>query len=1493
MEFPVARNLVTKIQDELGTSRIQRIHWKHVAWLGAVIVILLVVLFGYNIIAAQSVRNTALAQAELARKNGDIDLALRHLDRYLVRDPEDVQVLEAKTKILSEVDLPQTQILEAAKALDQLCRLDPKGPGRLETRRKLVELYIRYSDDLKRFAENSSEPDAERVNSRYTAAASIAKQLVDDAVAGKYADPAAHRLLARAYEGQISEYRGQSGLRQNSSTKAGQNASQGDVEDLRLKTIQHYRTAIELDPHDLQSSERLANLYVSWTKDQRTADGVLEAMINANPKSVEALLVRYRAYIASNRQKEAEADLNNVLKLAPENVDVRLTIAQVALSRRPPQTMEARQQLDAIPAAKQDDLRVKILRGFMEFAEQHPADAIDQWRKGLLLVGGSDQELTWRLAFNLVQMSRYSEAEPLRQRYNQLSQGDKNGIGKFLEALFDIGYGKLYDARKKLEKIKDVVNLMYKADVLLALGRCCELMGDNEAALLAFRNAASASPSASAPRLQIARHLQKRHPDEAIDEVDRALADSPREPFLLLESIRLRILGLAARPSADPKRMLEVEELFKQLEAVSPTNPNLPTYRAEYLAVSGKLDQAVESLARAVKGEARKEVDVWINLAQGLDRLNRRVEANQTLDQGALPKNAGDHGKFRIAKARLLMKAGKGLAARDVLERDSSGIPANERAELAQARGELLRELGDRNGAIAAYAEWAKLVPSIPGPALALLAMAQVDNDERAAKLGLDALKAIGGDREPYGIAARVLSLLRTDPNRPGPPPADRRFEAGEEVKKLRREYPTFRFGHLLDGMVKEYNNDTEAAIRAYQAALKDDIISPALPKLIDLYMRSKRFEELASLKRDFDKEVEARQRPGLTAEFDRLATEASSKLNDKDRAEYLTAKMAEERPDDVASRVRFALMLDRNHEPDQAEESLRILVKEKPNDPSAWLNLVAFQALRRTPTDVDRTIKQARRECKTDRPDLFLAQCYWVGKDLPNAKDAFKKAVDAKPDDLATLRFLVKFYEETDQDGLVEPVLRHVLKLDPLNSWAARALALRLTTRPDPTAWGEAWALIAPGSSASGDTPEDRLMRATLLARSPDVRRREDAVQAFLSLVNDLPISSRLAIETRIKLSQAMLDTNRFDQAWDAIRPVAEDQARPNVVALVLAIEALSRAKHPDEAQRYLDQLSSLEPGSPQIPLSNSWILMARDKKGEAVAELEVLYNRSSKEPRAELIGMQVIDRMIKFGDSVASLRVAKDIADRWPADSWALARVYFVRKEPDLALAACEKALAAGSAGESVRFATAAAIVRRDDPVFLNKVLDLGARAQAKAPKDYTIPVLLATIYHIQERYEDELSCYRRALELYPTNVQFLNNMAWTLSEGLDRPAEALPYAEDAIRREGELAQHLDTRGVIEERLGRFDRAIVDLEKAVALMVGDLQKTPDGDPNKDSRRETVAATYFHLARAYWKAKKPAESQRCRSLALGAKFDPAKLDPTDRADLKSVMNLP
>ncbi len=1442
---------ISQTEKPKRAKRTHRINLRALAYSGGLLVLIVVLYFPLKMLSEQRARSSALAQARESAAKGDVDLALRHLNRYLVSWPNDILALEEKTKLVSDSAHQANQILEAANLNDQLIRLDPSGPNRRETRRKLAELYIRYSDEARNFATQNPDQAKAAMETRYIAAIEVARQLVKD----DKNDGAAHRLLAMALDGQLAT---------------------GDVKAALIgkqlaEAEEEYREALRLDPRDLIASERLANLYYDRLKEPARAETTLQEMLKANPDSVQVRLARSRVYRRAKDNAKSRAELDAALALAPNDALIRLDAANESLSRH--DTADARRQLDAIPADQQNQLRVRYLRGVLENSEQHPDDAIEEWRKGLSLAGGTDVELTWSLASILIQLGRLGEAKPLVAQFQRLEKDESLGLGRYLKAMFERASGRPALAVKELERIQDRVPTLMKPDVQLLLGRCYEEVGDESRALLAYRRASTLLPRATNPRRMISRILQTRDPEQAIGELERALTQSPDDLTLLTDIIRLRIFQQQALPVAQ-RNWREVIDLLDRAGKLAPNDSSVRSLRAMYLAAADRLAEAVDLLGQATRGPDRKRPETWLNWVIGLVRMNRTDEALQALEKASTPEEAGDHASLRIARARLLARTGKGLAARDLLSKNRETIPASERPELSRELGELLQLMGDRDGARIALAEWARLVPDSPRPALTLLNLAQVNSDDEAARLGLEALRRLGGDQESYGLAAEAMERLRADRSKPAPLSPERLDEAERLVSRLEAEAPHLAVGHLLKGMILEQRGKLEEAATAYRRAMKDDGTSPAMPRLVEILTRLKRFDELDAMKRRLEEQALERGQSVALAEFDRISAVVAMRSGDTDRAEFHAAQLVEAQPDNVQARVTQAQILERGGKTKEAEATLQALVDRKPKVPDAWLALVAFQVPRRPQAEVFKTIEKVRTNYKGDRPELLIAQCHWLANDKPNLERLFYEALTKQPNDPVTLRAVAEFDEATGRIEHEETVLRTVLKINPKESWAARALALLISARGDSSTWDEAWALIAPGAPGSGEAPEDRLARATLLARSPVNARRAEAIPAFIALANDLPASNPQGLEVRLRLAQAMLESNRPADAWSFIAPVADDLNRPTPAALAIAVEALVLTGKPEEAERRLDRLQTLEPKSLRTAWANAWVQQAKGKKADASATIESAFTNALSTPDAEPVAVNSVDLLLKFGDSEAAGRVAKQAAARSPRLAWLLARVQSSLQDYDGALNSCRVALEAGSSREVVRYATGAAIARRSDPKFLKEVEHIGVEARAKAPKDLNILIFLATVYHLQDRYEEEVALYREVLGLNPPNVQFLNNMAWTLCEGLHQFDEAMARIEEAIRREGVNAEYLDTRGVIRDRLGMKDQAIADLELSVKIIPS-------------------PTTYFHLARAYLKAGRPDQSRRCRDLAIQAKFDASTLDPTDRADMEAVMAKP
>ena len=71
-----------------------------------------------------------------------VDLALSYLNRYLEFNPGDTAALDLKAKVLS-LGVKRLPGLEAIQVHNQVLARDPEGPGRQDTRRRLVELTLK------------------------------------------------------------------------------------------------------------------------------------------------------------------------------------------------------------------------------------------------------------------------------------------------------------------------------------------------------------------------------------------------------------------------------------------------------------------------------------------------------------------------------------------------------------------------------------------------------------------------------------------------------------------------------------------------------------------------------------------------------------------------------------------------------------------------------------------------------------------------------------------------------------------------------------------------------------------------------------------------------------------------------------------------------------------------------------------------------------------------------------------------------------------------------------------------------------------------------------------------------------------------------------------------------------------------------------------------------------------------------------------------------
>jgi uncharacterized protein (TIGR03790 family) len=151
--------------------------------------------------------------------------------------------------------------------------------------------------------------------------------------------------------------------------------------------------------------------------------------------------------------------------------------------------------------------------------------------------------------------------------------------------------------------------------------------------------------------------------------------------------------------------------------------------------------------------------------------------------------------------------------------------------------------------------------------------------------------------------------------------------------------------------------------------------------------------------------------------------------------------------------------------------------------------------------------------------------------------------------------------------------------------------------------------------------------------------------------------------------------------------------------------------------------------------------------------------------------------------------------------------------------ALLAANREIPAVAAPQVVRFQV---LLENDDRVGARRALEEAIRL---APQALGLMVNLA---QLEEQLGDDdaaIARYRRILEVQPTDVVALNNLAFALAVRHDQPAEALLLAKRAATLAPRSGVVLDTLGWIEHLLGNDDAAAISFGQAVQFEPGQAE--------------------------------------------------------------------
>lgn len=1394
------------------------------------------VLVGLAFVRTRTGGGAYLAEARnLIRENKPANLILGYLNRYLEHHPHDVDALELKARFLSDSVTGPAQAEDAVRALTALIAHTPDGARRQDARRRLVRAALLLRD-------------------RPQIAAEQARRLINE----DHADDAeSHRMLAEALE--------ILGLDQGNDAK------------LYEEARKEFEKAEAKDPGDVKGASQLAYFYRERLHDRKRAEAVFERLLTGTAKSptkhAAALLARaeHYFYVARDAQldpedrlaevKRREADILEAVKYAPEDFNVRIAAADVALLGTRKDPAAARLHLAAIPPDKRVQTKYKLLEGMIDLVERKVDDAIQAWRSGLVLTGGTDAEMTRQLAVVLLDNGRLTEAHPLIEQYRRLTGGDTpTPEYHFLHGTELLRANHPKEAIAELEPVRRKMKTKEtEGQLYFALGMAYEGVRDSGKALDAYRQASTALPDWSSPWMAVARLQSGKDLSAAEATLRRGLAMAPNDPRLTTELAAVLWRQQLGKPAAE-RNWDGVERVLERARVAAPGSAELALAEAEFYRGTDRPDDAVQ-LLRSATAISPHASEVWLALANLLIDRGKLGEAIETLNRGESAEAAGPQAGFAILRARVLLLKGMPADARKALSDALTRVPAGQKSLVWNNLGNLCQSQGDLTSARAAFEDWARAEPENPEPRMAIFNLAIAANDDTAISRAIESLKKVAGDKTYFWKFAKVQDLLRARAGeQPDAARDSHRFDEAESLlKEIEDTDPQLALGFVLEAQVAERRKQVARAIEAYRKALDRGGGQAAMGPLAALLAREGRDDDLRQLRLQY---------PEFASGLERLAVVQALQSGNKSRAEELAAKAVEGDPKGLDVRVWQAEVLDRLGKPEAAESSLKQAIAQRPHEPGPWLALLMHQVGQRQTAAAASTIEKMRSKVVIDHPDVVWARCYRLIGDTRRAEQSYQDALRKWPNDANVLTQAIDFYDQIGRRDEAETALRSLLRRNPSNSWGTRRLALSLASRTgNRAAWEEAIRLVGPDPRPD-DVPDDLYTRAVVYTAGPEPAHRRKAIEILKGMLAQMPDQSRV----NEQLARLLYASNNLEEARAHAAKAAAGNA-PSADAVILYGVVLLACNDIDEAESQLKRLEAAKADGLPVAELRAKILAARGKPAEAAVVLEKAFDALAKSPNAGEAGRLIVGLLNSppIGQPEAAERVARRVAGLGARGRCLLAETIADRK-PVEAVTELESAARAGESSSAVASALSLAARHPGDSRWLSLAEKLlGSDEHSVNPSGDRLEQV-ALFRHLRREFDKEIAAYKQIYASNPVDYRFLNNMAWTLSEELNRPGDGLKWADEAIKRVGSQPEILDTRGVILTRLARLDDAVKDLENAAAAGLSD------------------PSLQYHLARVYLKKGDAAKATAHRELARKAGLTPDQLQPCDRADWDEVM---
>ena len=536
----------------------------------------------------------------------------------------------------------------------------------------------------------------------------------------------------------------------------------------------------------------------------------------------------------------------------------------------------------------------------------------------------------------------------------------------------------------------------------------------------------------------------------------------------------------------------------------------------------------------------------------------------------------------------------------------------------------------------------------------------------------------------------------------------------------------------------------------------------------------------------------------------------------------------------------------------------------------------------------------------------------------LKLAIDQYEQIVKLDPDSVDDHLLLGRLYRLNNDMQKAEGELKSAIKLDPSSEEAVTTLAMLYTDEGDT---GHALKVL----SSVPDSARSAKLYAALGAAYEQRKDYKSAIDAYKHSI----ILDRDNLDSIRGLAENYLNDGQLDAALEQYKVIADSNPEDAQTYIRIA-EIYRRQGKYDLALENLKRADTLVPDTMDVPYSMAAVYQAQGRYDDAIKLLQDLLKKTEKAETGssqadrnnraifiERLGMIYRDqenypaavdtfrKMLLLGDENArsgyqeiidTYREAKD----WPkATEVAKEAVQKLPDDRDLRMVLDAQLADMGQVDQSVsdiRSMIKGGPEDRDAYIRLGiiytrarrwndaeEVLSKAERLSTKADDRAYVYFLRGDLYQHQKNFDQAETEFKKVLaSTPPTDPQAaatLNYLGYMNADRGVKLDESLNYIKQALSFEPNNPAYLDSLGWVYFKLGKYDQAEDNLNKAAVHMGSDPTVQEHlGDLYQKTGRLKLAAAHWDRAVQEWNKTVPAEQDSDAYAKVQQKLDAAKV---------------